>query len=75
MTRTTCEECDHVHPASRKLSPSAWLCMKFPRMEGDGFVAPRTWVTVQPYMRCSGINGGACCLFKKRRDGQQEADL
>lgn len=69
---TACELCDHVHPDTMKLHPARWLCMKFPRLEGFSPVAPLTWVDKEPYMRCIGINGGACPLFERRRDGQKE---
>lgn len=72
---TLCETCDHVHPESRKRSPTAWLCMKFPRLEGMGFVAPKAWAEQEPYMRCAGINGGACCLWKPTRTTQKEMGL
>lgn len=72
---TFCEDCEHVHPESRKRSPTSWLCMKFPRLEGMGFVAPKAWAKEEPYMRASGINGGACCVFKPRRTSQTENGL
>lgn len=70
MTRsyTYCEDCDHVEPASRKRSPSSWVCLKFPRVEGGGFVAPRVWADMDPFMRCTGINGGFCPLWTPRRE-------
>ena len=60
---TWCEDCDNVHPASRKREPYYWLCMKFPRLEGHGFVSRKYWTDQEPYMRCNGINGGACATF------------
>lgn len=69
---TLCEACDHVHPETRKRSPTQWLCVKFPRLQGMGFVAPRVWTDQEPFMHCRGINGGACPLFRSRRDGQME---
>jgi hypothetical protein len=65
---TPCELCDEVHPASRTWQPHRWLCMRFPRLDGLDPVAPTQGVVMQPYMRCSGINGGFCCLFKPRRE-------
>jgi hypothetical protein len=72
---TFCEDCDNVTSESRKRSPTQWTCVKFPRTEGMGFVAPRAWAEMEPYMRCNGINGGACPLYRKRRDGQAENGL
>lgn len=68
MTTTYCQDCDNVVEASRKLNPTRWLCIKFPRMEGMGFVAPTIWADQEPYMRCSGINGGKCPVFEQRRN-------
>lgn len=64
---TTCEACDNVVAETAKRSPTQWLCIKFPRLEGSGFVAPKTWTDLEPYMRCSGINGGSCPMFTPRR--------
>lgn len=75
MTLTLCEQCDHVHADSRKRSPTMWLCSKFPRLEGMGFVAPKAWAEHEPFMKCSGINGGACPLWSPRRDGQRDNGL
>lgn len=72
---TFCENCDNVHTESRKRGPQQWLCVKFKRIEGQGFVAPKYWAEHEPYMRCSGINGGACPLYKPARNGQQENGL
>lgn len=69
---TYCEDCDHVEADSRKRSPKAWVCLKFPRVEGGGFVAPTVWAAQEPFMRCVDINGGDCPLYKPRPnpDGQ-----
>ena len=69
---TACETCDNVHAGTRKQHPRAWLCVKFRRIEGYSPVAPKAWVEEEPYMRCVGINGGACPLYTARRDGQTE---
>lgn len=74
MAQTLCEECDNVHPETRKRSPTSWLCVKFPRLAGQGFVAPRVWTDQEPFMRCVGINGGKCPMFKSARNGQLEMD-
>lgn len=73
---TYCEECDHVEPASRKRSPTQWVCLKFPRVEGGGFVAPTVWADQEPFMRCVNINGGYCPLFQPRPHpiGQAETE-
>lgn len=65
---TFCEDCDNVEPSSRKRSPASWVCLKFPRVEGGGFVAPKVWAEADPFMRCTGINGGLCPLWAKRKD-------
>jgi hypothetical protein len=49
--------------------------MKFPRLEGQGFVDPKGWAESEPYMRCVNINGGACCVFKPRRTSQTDNGL
>lgn len=72
---TYCRDCDNVTADSRKKLPPQWCCIKFPRMEGMGFVDPRAWAEQEPYMRCSGINGGLCPMFKKLRNGQQDMHL
>jgi hypothetical protein len=64
---TFCEDCDNVEPNSRKRSPHAWVCLKFPRVEGNGFVAPKAWSDLDPFMRCTGINGGLCPEFVARK--------
>lgn len=71
---TFCSECDHVYPETRKKLPVYWLCMKHPRLEGMGFVAPNLWVEMEPYQRCVGINGGKCPCFSLVRNGQLVMD-
>lgn len=65
---TFCEDCDCVVAESRKLTPIRWLCIRFPRLEGQGFVARKAWAEHEPYMRCVGINGGDCPQFKERKE-------
>lgn len=72
---TYCETCDNVYAATRKQNPSQWLCVKFPRLEGQGYVARQAWVEQQPYMRCVGINGGFCPLWAPVRNGQRDNGL
>jgi hypothetical protein len=72
---TFCDSCDNVESHSRKKFPGQWLCTKFPRREGMGFVAPDLWVEMEPYMRCVNINGGACPLWTPYRNGQHDNGL
>ncbi len=65
---TYCEDCDNVVKATRKRSPASWLCSKFPRVEGGGFVAPKVWADQEPFMRCVHINGGDCPLYLTRSE-------
>ena len=69
---TPCEGCDNVVTATRKLLPSQWLCIKFPRVEGLDPVAPTQAVVLAPYNRCVSINVGHCPMWTPRRDGQLE---
>lgn len=75
MTPTYCETCDNVHPESRKKSPSQWLCIKFPRLEGGGFVAPKVWAATDPFNRCVNVNLGYCPLWAPMRNGQRDNGL
>lgn len=70
---TFCEDCDNVEPTSRKRSPASWVCLKFPRVEGGGFVAPTVWAKDEPFMRCTGVNGGLCPMWTERKD-KDDAD-
>lgn len=72
---TFCADCDNVHPESRKKLPVYWLCTKFPRLEGMGFVAPNLWVEMEPFNRCVNINTGRCPLWTPLRNGQKEMGL
>ena len=67
MKKTPCETCDHVHPATRNQPPYKWLCLKFPRVEGLDPVAPTQGIVLQPYQRCSSINGVFCPLWQPRK--------
>jgi hypothetical protein len=69
---TPCEQCDHVHMETRKQSPSRWMCVKFPRLEGMSPVAPTQFAALEPYNRCVSVNLGYCPLWSPRRDGQLE---
>ena len=70
---TYCEDCDHVEASSRKRSPASWVCLKFPRVEGNGFVAPTVWAETDPFMRCANINGGLCPMWAPRRISDDNA--
>jgi hypothetical protein len=69
---TFCEDCEHVHPESRKRDPRYWLCTQHPQIEGMGFVSKDAWTNSEPFLLCRNVNGGACKLYKARRDGQKE---
>ncbi len=72
---TWCDECDHVHPTSRKLPPWRWLCMKHPRLnEGFGFVTGTSWDNAEPYLKCKDCNAGACPNFKLAESGQMKLE-
>lgn len=71
---TACEDCDHVAPDTRRQSPTRWVCLKFPRIEGFSPVAPKAWVDAEPYMRCVGINGGLCPVFAPRKQPKEQSD-
>jgi hypothetical protein len=66
---TFCEDCEHLHGASKNLHPRLWLCNKFPRLEGQGFVARKAWAENEPFMRCVNINGGLCPCFEEKKNG------
>lgn len=70
---TYCDDCDHLHPATRNLHPDRWMCMQARKVESyHSPVSRNAWVDKEPYMRCRGINGGHCKMFEARRDGQKE---
>lgn len=60
---TLCNHCDNVHPESRHSQPWRWMCTKFPRLEGFGYVTDDRWDKFPPFMFCNDINGGACPLY------------
>ncbi len=69
---TLCEDCQHMHPDSRNGPSWRAMCSKFPRLEGMGFVTRNIWDRDPPYMYCHNINGGACCVFEKRKQPTEE---
>jgi hypothetical protein len=64
---TFCRDCDHVVEDTRKRSPHQWLCGRHKRLEGQGFVDPDLWIEMEPFLKCSVVNGGICLLFEPRR--------
>jgi hypothetical protein len=36
-------------------------------LEGQGFVDPDLWIEMEPFLKCSVVNGGLCLLFEPRR--------
>jgi len=69
MKPTYCDECDNLHPATAKLNEERWLCLRFPKLAGSRGFMSRTHVN-EPYMRCYGINGGACIAFTPIRKAE-----
>ena len=68
MNRPTfCIECENVVEETRKRLPTQWLCRMHPRIEGQGFVAPKIWAEMEPFLRCRDTNGGRCPVFIERR--------
>lgn len=71
MMPTFCRDCDHV--VDRKKSPHQWLCARHRKLEGQGFVDPDLWISSEPFLRCSAVNGGLCELFETRRQKPEAA--
>lgn len=69
---TLCKTCDNVVEQSKSRHPSRWQCRMFPRTEGFGFVTDDTWDKFDPWMYCNDINGGACPLWKERKNHEPE---
>lgn len=70
---TFCEDCEHVHPDTRKQEPWRMRCMKAPTRPGYGFVS-RTFSPDPPYVRCFDINKyGECEMFEPRRVAPEKA--
>lgn len=72
MKPTFCRDCDHVVEETRKRSPHGWLCAKHKRLEGQGFVDPGLWIELEPFLKCSAVNGGLCLLFEPRRERNED---
>ena len=64
---TFCENCQHVMNNGQ---PYAWTCHTHPKKEGFGFVTEKLWDNESPFKRCSGINGGACPMYKEKENGK-----
>ena len=65
-----CNDCEHLH-GNRSRHPRYWMCSKFPRREGFGFVTRNAWDKFDPYMYASDINGGACPLWTRKRTKEE----
>ena len=72
MEPTYCAACDHVVEHTRKSAPWYWQCIKFPRLDGFGFVTTEEWVNKPPYGYCHHINHGLCPLFEPKRGEDDE---
>lgn len=72
MTSVTvyCEDCDHVHPASRDdRRPWGWRCLMQPFPPGYKFLT-KAYSPDPPYRRCEDTNThGDCAQFAPRRQG------
>lgn len=65
---TRCEDCEHLHADSRRdRRERAAMCVKFPRVMRADLVFNGITDKDEPFMRCTGINGGACPCFEPRR--------
>lgn len=66
-----CESCEHVLPSTRRQSYTQWLCTQQKRRPGGVGIAPSTAHINEPYMRCTGVSGGLCPMWERRRgDGE-----
>jgi hypothetical protein len=61
---TLCEHCRNVDVNTMRQNPRSWTCIRFPRLDGHGFLSETWYGKNEPFMRCEGINGGACPLFE-----------
>ncbi len=68
MADTYCVDCDNL-AEGRASHPRYWTCLKFPRTnEGFGFVTHSVWDKAEPFMYCTGINGGICPVFEPKKE-------
>ncbi len=65
---TFCDQCDFLGNPSD--NPYRWYCLKQPKIDGVGHLS-KTYRAKDPYMLCSGINGGACSLFQPKRKQEE----
>lgn len=64
MKITKCSECDFVHSDTRKQHYKAWMCVRHKNLIPN-FISDEA---AEPYLRCYQVNGGACELFKPRKE-------
>lgn len=68
-----CEDCDYKSEPFKDAPPKSWLCTKFRRREGFGFVSRTFWDDKAPFKFCREINtDGSCPLWTPARDEQME---
>ena len=68
-----CIECEHWHPDNASAPSFGHMCMKFPIVQGNGFVTRDKWDKDKPYRRCTDINQqGNCPLWEPKKNGQME---
>lgn len=66
---TTCETCDNRHAISDKRPWWRWICAHHPRLPWhDEIDEDGNWTGFDPFMLCSGINGGMCPDFTPKRE-------
>lgn len=62
---THCENCEHLHPESRKARRERTaLCLKHPRVVRTDMVFRDITDRDEPFARCININLGACPCFE-----------
>jgi len=65
FTKTFCENCEWL--GNPKDYPNRWYCKKYPKVDGVGHLS-ETYRAENPFMLCSGINGGICPSFEKKTE-------
>jgi hypothetical protein len=70
-----CEDCEHVHPASKEKPEESWCCMKAPIRAGvRGVTRERRKSYDPPYALCRYINSNLDCeMFEPIRKPKEEA--
>lgn len=68
MEPTKCEDCDWLHSSAHEKNsrPEYWLCAAQKRVS---YVHGE-----EPFMRCRGVNGGACRMFKPIKQADPTPD-